>query len=95
MGFGTNLVHFEIVYYIYTSLLIIFRSLTGYIVLVYLAKPHILARQEQPRLNQEENRLNYIFLNGIAGVVAKRRYAPRCYANNYNVHGANGKFVKL
>ncbi len=52
-------------------------------------------RQKKPRLNQEENGLKYIFLNGIAGVVAKRRYVPRGYANNYNVHGANGKFVKI
>lgn len=55
----------------------------------------LVARQEQPRLNQEKNVLKYIFLNGIAGVVAERRYTPRSYANNYNVHGANGKFVKM
>ena len=54
-----------------------------------------MARQEQPRLNQEENEVKYVFINGFAGVVVKRQYKPRSYANNYNVHGANGKFVKL
>lgn len=54
-----------------------------------------LARQEQPRLNQTENALKYVFLNGVASVVAQRQYKPRSYANNYNVHGANGKFVRI
>lgn len=54
-----------------------------------------MARQEQPRLNQEENVLKYVFVNGIAGVVAKRQYEPRSYANNYSLHGADGKFVKM
>ena len=51
-------------------------------------------RQEQSRLNQAENVLKYIFVNGIAGVIAQRQYEPRSYANNYNVHGADGKFAK-
>lgn len=56
---------------------------------------YFLARQEQPRLNQTENALKYVFLNGVASVVAQRQYKPRSYANNYNVHGANGKFVRI
>ena len=57
--------------------------------------PLNMARQEQPRLNQTENALKYVFLNGVASVVAQRQYKPRSYANNYNVHGANGKFVRI
>ena len=53
-----------------------------------------LARQEQPRLNQAESDLQYIFLNGVAGIVARRQAEPKKYANNYNVHGTGGKFVK-
>lgn len=53
-----------------------------------------LARQEQPRLNQAESDLQYIFLNGVAGIVARRQAEPKKYANNYNVHGIGGKFVK-
>ena len=44
-----------------------------------------LARQEQPRLNQAEKVLQYIFINGVAGVVAERQYKPKIYAHNYNV----------
>ena len=44
-----------------------------------------LARQEQPRLNQAESDLQYIFLNGVAGIVARRQAEPKKYANNYNV----------
>lgn len=51
-------------------------------------------RQEQPRLNQAESDLQYIFLNGVAGIVARRQAEPKKYANNYNVHGTGGKFVK-
>lgn len=53
-----------------------------------------LARQERQRLNQTEKVLQYIFINGVAGVVAERQYKPKSYAHNYNVHGAGGKFVK-
>ena len=52
-------------------------------------------RQERLRLNQTENVVQYGFLNGVVCVVAKRQYTPRSYENNYNVHGANGKFVKM
>lgn len=53
-----------------------------------------MARQERQRLNQTEKVLQYIFINGVAGVVAERQYKPKSYAHNYNVHGAGGKFVK-
>ena len=52
------------------------------------------ARQERQRLNQTEKVLQYLFINGVAGVVAERQYKPKSYAHNYNVHGAGGKFVK-
>ena len=51
-------------------------------------------RQERQRLNKTEKVLQYIFINGVAGVVAERQYKPRSYANNHNVHGADGKFVR-
>ena len=51
-------------------------------------------RQERQRLNQTEKVLQYLFINGVAGVVAERQYKPKSYAHNYNVHGAGGKFVK-
>ena len=52
-------------------------------------------RQEQPRLNFGKNTMQYVFINGVAGIVAMRQKEPKSYANNYNVHGANGRFAKL
>ena len=51
-------------------------------------------RQEQPRLNFGENTMQYVFINGVAGIVAMRQKEPKSYANNYNVR-ANGRFAKL
>ncbi|WP_304960639.1 hypothetical protein, partial [Thomasclavelia cocleata] len=61
----------------------------------FAVRESLRVHQEQPRLNQDENVLKYVFVNGIAGVVARRQYKPRSYANNYSVHGADGKFVKM
>ena len=54
-----------------------------------------MLRQEQPRLNFGKNTMQYVFINGVAGIVAMRQKEPKSYANNYNVHGANGRFAKL
>ena len=51
--------------------------------------------QKEPRLNTGEDMLQYIFVNGVAGIVAKRQRKPRSYENNYNVHGWHGRFAKL
>ena len=61
------------------------------------ARPYksLFLRQTTPRLNFGENTMQYVFINGVAGIVAMRQKEPKSYANNYNVHGANGRFAKL
>lgn len=51
-------------------------------------------RQEQSRLNFVDE-MYYIFINGVAGVIGTRLPEQKSYANNYNVHGANGKFARV
>lgn len=48
-------------------------------------------RQEQSRSNADKMR--YIFINGLAGFIAKWQPKPLTYENNYNVR-ENGKFVR-
>lgn len=48
-------------------------------------------RQEQSRSNADN--MQYIFINGLVGFIAKWQPKPLTYENNYNVR-ENGKFVK-
>ena len=50
-----------------------------------------LLRQKQSRSNADT--MQYIFINGLAGFVAKWQPKPLTYENNYNVR-ENGKFVR-
>ena len=45
-------------------------------------------RQEQQRLNFGDKTMQYVFINGVADIIAMRQKEPKIYANNYNVHGA-------
>ncbi len=62
------------------------RTLTGY--RGFKSRP---LRQKQSRSNADT--MQYIFINGLAGFVAKWQPKPLTYENNYNVR-ENGKFVR-
>ena len=51
------------------------------------------ARQEQSRSNPDTI-MQYIFINGLVGFVAKWQPKPITYENYYNVR-ENGKFVRM
>ena len=52
----------------------------------------MMSRQQQSRSNPDTI-MQYIFINGLAGFVAKWQPKPLTYENNYNVR-ENGKFVR-
>lgn len=47
-----------------------------------------LLRQKQSRSNADK--MQYIFINGLAGFIAEWQHKPLTYENNYNVR-ENGK----
>ena len=51
----------------------------------------LVCRQKQSRSNADK--MQYIFINGLAGFVVKWQPKPLTYENNYNVL-ENGKFVR-
>ena len=51
----------------------------------------VLQRQKQLRSNADK--MQYIFINGLAGFIAKWQPKTLAYENNYNVR-ENGKFVR-